>query len=126
MRVRLFAFRRGNWFVFADPAPSVVREDRLVNHVRAIAHRRHGTRRVARPVTLAVRRGDGHHTTSGGLESSQLRRLVLRAFAGKQVGVRVARPGRSGVSTGPLELQQVGAVEEVIEIAGGEDQMFAE
>ena len=113
------------------PPPSL-EEDSLVDHFGAGAHRFNSLLRRALPPTPQLARREGaaldlDDAPARVLQELEMRCLVLLAFAAHQVGRRVARSWALDLTAphGELQLGEVLALEEVIEVRRGEDHLSA-
>ena len=101
----------------ADAVPFIVREHGLVDHIGAAAHGRARPFGIGGPVTVAAtgfNRDDGLSVRTKAIEPGA---LVLGTLVGQQVRVRIPGSARGMRIPVPLELNQMLALEEVIQVA---------
>ena len=108
----------------ARPCQRCVAERRLIDDVRAVAHRRERGLDAVR----ARRRADLDDAELLRAQVLQIRRLVLAAALGQQVDDRIVavRPARAAFGDREVELAQVHAAQVIREVGGGELQQIGD
>ena len=103
--------------------PAILDEHALIDDVRAGAHRGQRSLRVPSPVAVAWRGVDLDNAAAFVAEPLQPRSLVFQPFRGQELRVGVAHPSRDPRVARELELHQVLALEEVIQVTRREDEL---